>query len=254
MGSTSTYSTIKAGVYRAWPLLILVLAAVLFFSLGLQQYVRFEQLQQHHHMLRHWAATHAITAALGFMGVYILAVAISIPGALLLTLAGGLLFGALWGSIYVAFSATLGATLLYFAVRFALKDWMNKKAGKTLVFMRDGFQRNAFAYLLVLRIIPLFPFWLVNIVPALLNVPVKTYIAATFLGILPGTIIYATLGSSLNYLFATNKTPDLTLIFHPVILLPLLGLALLILLPVFYKYWINSHNTYTKSANDDTFE
>lgn len=253
MDNTSTYSTIKTWLYRLSPLSLLLLAAGLFFSLGLHQYLSFEQLQHHHQTLKRLTSSHYAAVTLLFMATYIVTVAISIPGALLLTLTGGLLFGTFLGSVYVAFSATAGAVLLYFAVRFAFMDLMNKKVGGKLALMRQGFQQNAFSYLLVLRIIPLFPFWLVNIVPALLNVPVKTYIAATFLGILPGTLIYASVGSSLNYLFTRNKAPDLTIIFHPHIFLPLLCLGLIILLPVFYKYWLNKSSS-LKAANDDTFE
>lgn len=254
MDNTSTYSSIKTWLYRLSPLLLLLVAAGLFFSLGLHNYLNFEQLQHHHQTLKRWTSSHYVVVTALFMLTYIVTVAISIPGALLLTLTAGLLFGTVLGSIYVAFSATAGAVLLYFAVRFAFMDLMNKKAGGKLAVMRQGFQKNAFTYLLVLRIIPLFPFWLVNIVPALLNVPIKTYIAATFLGILPGTLIYASVGSSLNYLFARNKTPDLTIIFHPHIFLPLLCLGLLILLPVVYRYWFTKTSSAQKAANDDTFE
>ena len=116
------------------------------------------------------------------MTCYTLAVAISIPGAVFLTLAGGFLFGVYLGTILVVISATLGATLLFFAVRTTLGEWLAQKASEWIERMQHGFQHNAFSYLLTLRLIPLFPFWVVNIAAALLGVPLSTYVITTFFG------------------------------------------------------------------------
>lgn len=171
------------------------------------------------------------------MMLYILAVAISIPGAVFLTLAGGFLFGVLWGVLLVVISATLGATLLFFAVRTALGEWLSKKASGWISRMRQGFQHNAFSYLLTLRLIPLFPFWVVNIVPALLNVSAKTFISATFIGIIPGSTVYVLVGNGLSQVFASNQTPNLGIIFEPRVLGPLLALAALSLIHALYQFF-----------------
>ena len=145
------------------------------------------------------------------------------------------------GTVYAVISATLGSIIIFYIVRFALSDWVAKKASGWVNKMRLGFQHNAFSYLLVLRLIPVFPFWVVNLVPALLGVEAKTFILATFLGIIPGSTIYASVGNSLNRLLEQGQTPNLKIIFSPELFLPLLGLALLSLLPVLYKKLKDRH-------------
>ena len=103
--------------------------------------------------------------------------------------------------------------------------------------MEAGFQRNALSYLLVLRLVPIFPFWLVNLVPAFLNVPLRVYVLGTFLGIIPGTVVFASIGNGLGVLLADCRKPDFGVVFQPMVLLPLLGLAVLALLPVLVKRW-----------------
>ena len=175
------------------------------------------------------------------MGTYIIAVAISIPGAVILSLIGGFLFGIILGTLYVIISATIGATIIFLAARSAFHALLLAKATPWLEKMEKGFQKNALQYLLFLRLIPLFPFWLVNIVPALLNVRLRTYIIATFFGIIPGVLVYVSVGNGLDTLFQTGQTPDLGIIFKPAILLPLLGLAILSLIPVIFKKWKGKH-------------
>lgn len=255
MGNTSIYSNIKWLSQRFWLLIVLSMGLILFFGFGLQKYLNFATLQQNHLALQQWTATHYFQAAILFILFYVIAVAVSIPGAVFLTLTGGFLFGLLWGTLYVVFSATLGATLLYLAVRLALAERLGHLTSGKITAMSEGFQRNAFNYLLVLRLIPLFPFWLVNIVPALLNVPLKTFILATFIGIIPGSLVYVSIGNGLSSLFANNKTPNLGIIFTPTILIPLIGLAFLSLLPILYKKWKTRRTFHTqKAANQDRFD
>ncbi|MBA2655431.1 MAG: FAD-dependent oxidoreductase [Tatlockia sp.] len=228
----------------AWlPLIVLVGLLILFFSFRLDNYLTFRSLHAHQATLIEWTKTHYFTSILIFISCYTLAVAVSVPGAVFLTLAGGYLFGVVWGTILVVFSATLGAILLFFAVRTSLGNWLAKSASTWLDRMRQGFQQNAFSYLLTLRLIPLFPFWVVNIVPALLGVRLKTFGLATFFGIIPGSIVYVFVGNSLNRVFASNQTPNLSLIFSFEILMPLLALAALSLLPVAYKWFYRNEKT-----------
>lgn len=224
----------KISLKRLLPLLAILLLLFLFFYFQLGHYLSFDSLREHRALLISWTKAHYLSAVLAFMGIYITAVAISIPGALFLTLTGGFLFGIVWGALYVIISATIGATLLFLAVHSALGEWLSKKTTGWITKMKEGFRKNAFSYLIILRLIPVFPFWAVNIVSGLLKVRPKTFILATFIGIIPGAFIYAMVGNSLGLLFDRNEKPDLNIIFSPEILLPLIGLALLLLLPIIY--------------------
>lgn len=224
-----------AQLKRWLPLLLIVLVLALIFSLRLHAYLSFESLKSHRNLLLEWTSEYVLLSSLMFVAIYTVAVAVSIPGATFLTLAGGFLFGPVFGSILVVISATMGATLLYFAVKTSLGDWLSQKATGWVSRMRDGFQENAFSYLLFLRLVPLFPFWVINIVPALLGVSAVTFIVATFFGIMPGSVVYVLVGNGLSHIFATNQTPNLSIIFDPKILYPLLALAALSLLPIVYQ-------------------
>lgn len=223
-------------IKRLLPLMLLILALLMFFLFHLDRYLSFETLRSHRTLLLAWTQTHYLWAVICYMAIYIMAVAISIPGAVFFTLIGGFLFGIFWGTLYVLISATLGATLLFLAVQTALGEWLSKSATNWIVRMQRGFQQNAFQYLLVLRFIPIFPFWAVNIVPALLGVRSRVFITATFIGIMPGSIVYVMLGNGLGHIFNKKETPELNIIFEPQIFLPLVGLAFLALLPVIYKF------------------
>jgi uncharacterized membrane protein YdjX (TVP38/TMEM64 family) len=222
---------------KRWiPLISIAILFFCFFYFHLYQYLTFAALKQHREFLLHWTMQYPVLSVLIYMGVYILAVAISVPGAAFLTLAGGFLFGAILGTVYVVISATLGATLIFLATQIALRDWLAQRMRGWVKKMKDEFSKNAFSYLMVLRLVPLFPFWVVNIVPALLGVRLSTFMLATFLGIIPGSFVYVTLGNGLGSLFDTNQTPNLSIIFTPKILLPLLALAALSLVPLIYQH------------------
>ncbi len=154
-------------------------------------------------------------------------------------MSGGFLFGTFEAAVYVVIGATLGATGIFLAAKTAFGDVLHARAGPALQKMEAGFQENALSYLLVLRLIPLFPFWLVNIVPAFLGVPLRTYVIGTFFGIIPGVLVFASVGSSIGGVldsFDPDDPPDLgSIIFQPENLLPLLGLAVLSLLPIVYR-------------------
>lgn len=225
----------KLKIKNFLPLFILLLLLLLAAYFRIDRYLSYASLQSHYQLLRHWADNHFFSLLAAFGGVYILAVAISIPGAVFLSLASGLLFGLFWGTLVVVISATIGATILFYAVRTSLGTWLAPQAKGWLSKMRDGFLRDAFSYLLILRLIPIFPFWAVNIVPALLNISAATFISATFLGIIPGSIVYIAIGNGLNHVIEQQQQPDLSIIFSWPVLLPLLGLAGLTVLGIIYK-------------------
>jgi uncharacterized membrane protein YdjX (TVP38/TMEM64 family) len=218
---------------RLLPLVVLVAGLGAFFALGLQRYVRFEALAHHREMLLAWVGEHRLTAPVVYILVYIVAVALSVPGGIWLTITGGFLFGTIAGGMYTVIGATLGATALFLAARSAVGDLLRARAGSALQRMEEGFRRDAFNYLLVLRLVPLFPFFLVNLVPAFLGVSLRTYVAATALGIIPGVFVFASVGNGLGAVFdAGGEKPHL--LTAPV-LLPLAGLAVLALIPVVYR-------------------
>ncbi|MGB8274579.1 MAG: TVP38/TMEM64 family protein [Alphaproteobacteria bacterium] len=223
------------GFARYLPLLALAAGFAAFFVFRLDRYVSFDALREHREALLTWVGGHAASAAAVFIVVYAVAIATSIPGGLVLSVAGGFLFGTWLGSIYIVIGATLGATAIFLAARTALRDILARRAGPAIRKMEAGFREDAFSYMLVLRLVPLFPFWLVNLVPALLGVPLRTYVAATAVGIIPGTVVFASVGNGLGAIFDQGGTPDASVVLRPEILLPLIGLALLSLIPVVYK-------------------
>lgn len=217
------------------PIAVLVIGLILFFSLGWYKYFSFSALQKNHEVLEAWTKNNEVFSAFIFIIIYIVAVSFSFPGATLLTLTAGFLFGILLGTIYVVIGATLGACIIFLAARYAFADALNKRAGKWLKKLEVGFQQNAFSYLLFLRFLPLFPFWLINIIPGLLNVPLKTFFWATLLGIIPGSAVYVSVGNGLSSVFAKGETPNFGIIFEPQIIIPILLLAILSIIPIVYK-------------------
>ena len=222
---------------RLLPLLALLVGLGLFFAFDLGQYLSWDALKEHRDWLQGRIAEYGLLANLIFIAIYAVAIAFSVPGGLLMTIVGGFLFGTIAATVSVVFGATIGAVCVFLAARYALYDYLHAKAGPALLKMEQGFKKNALSYLLVLRLVPLFPFWLVNLVPGLLDVPLKIFVIATLIGIIPGTFVFASLGNGLGEILAAGETPDASVIFEPHVLVPILGLAALALIPVFYKAW-----------------
>lgn len=223
---------------RRWlPLALLGLAAVAVYASGLHRQLSLETLRTQRDALEAFVAARPLAAPLAYVLVYAAAVALSLPGAVFLTLAGGFLFGPWLGAFLAVIGATAGAVLLFLVARSTLGAGLRRWAGPWLQRLEEGFHADAFHYLLVLRLLPVLPFWLVNLVPAFLGVPLRTYALATFLGIIPATLVYASVGNGLGAILDRGERPDLGLILEPQVLLPLVGLALLALLPVVYRRW-----------------
>lgn len=227
-----TEPSANRSVWRFAPLAAIGLALALFFATGLQRYVTFEALAENRALLLDWAAANRVLAALVYVLVYIVVVAGSLPGGTVATLAGGFLFGTFAGGTLAVIGATVGATLLFLAARTALGDALRAKAGPSLARLEAGFRKNALSYLLVLRLVPAFPFFLVNLAPAFLGVSLRVYVIGTFFGILPGTFVFASVGAGLGSVFDRGERPDLGIILTAPVLLPLLALATLALVPV----------------------
>ena len=206
-------------------------------GLSLQTLTR-HQAEWQNFVTNHWLAAIAL-----YMLAYTIATGLSIPGASFLTLTGGWLFGTLAGTVATVIAATLGAVGVFLTARFALtggnqkKNTERKHAGPGLQQIEKAFVENGFSYLLVLRLVPLFPFWLVNLAPAFTTMPVRVYLWSTFLGIIPGSFVYVSVGHGLGKLLSNPGSVSPALLWQPSILVPLLGLAFLAMIPVFYKFW-----------------
>lgn len=207
-----------------------------FYALGLNNYLTYQTLVDERQALQNWIAHYPYLSPIIFMIAYALMVALSLPGATLFTLSAGFLFGLIGGTLYAVIGATIGAVAVFLIVRFVLRDYFETKmSGERLRRFAQGFEDGALSYLLILRLIPIFPFWVVNIVPALFKISTPLFTATTFFGIIPGAAVYASLGAGLDHFIRQDQRPDLGIIFEPQILGPLIGLALLSLLPVLYK-------------------
>ena len=189
---------------RLLPLLLLLAAAIGVWWTGGLDYVSLQKLAEHRETLIAWVSGHYFAALLVFSLAYAAVVALSLPVAAPLTLAGGFLFGWLVGGLAIVIAATLGAVIVFLLARTALAGPLGRRAGPWLDRLREGFQNDAISYLLFLRLVPAFPFWLVNLAPALLGVRLKDYVIATFLGIIPGTFAYALTGAGLDSVLAAQ--------------------------------------------------
>lgn len=220
---------------RIMPLIILVAMLGLFFVFDLGQYLSFDALAEHRVSLLDWVDANVLWAPLVYILLYIVVVAFSLPGGLVMTVSGGFLFGAVAGGMYAVIGASLGATALFLIAKTSLGDYLLSKAGDMVQKMQKGFSEDALSYMFVLRLVPLFPFFIVNLVPAFLGVRLRTYVVATFFGIMPATFVFALAGSGLGSVLDQGQGITLTGILTPEILAALLGLALLAVIPVIYK-------------------
>ncbi|MEM9146337.1 MAG: VTT domain-containing protein [Pseudomonadota bacterium] len=197
--------------------------------------IGFASLERHYDALILWRDEHTLLAALTFFLAYVLVVAFSVPGALWLTLVGGLMFGVLAGGLLVVSAATLGATLIFLAARTALGDALKSRADGWLHRLEAGFRDGEVSFLLILRLVPAVPFFVANLAPAFLGARLVTFVWTTLVGIIPGTLVYISIGAGLGEQLARGEQPDLGVIFEPHVLGPLLGLAALAALPLVLK-------------------
>lgn len=209
--------------------MVLAVCVALFYYFDLGRYLSLESLKANRDALYSFNRQNPFTAILGFIGIYIVVVALSLPGATVLTLAGGAIFGSFEATLFVNIGATLGATLAFLAARVLLRDWVEKKFGDKLQPFIEGVSKNAVNFTLFLRLVPVFPFFLVNLALGLTQIPLRIYFFCTMLGILPGSFVYANAGSNLANI---NSLADVT---SPGVLGALALLGLFALIPVVYK-------------------
>ena len=220
---------------RFGPLLLVLVAVIAAFASGLTKHLSLHELRARREGLEALVHAHPVTSLLLYIGAYTASVAVSLPAALVLTLTGGLLFGAWLGGFAASFSCTLGAALVFLVCRTAIGDALRSRAGPTAARIEGAVRRDAFSYIVTLRLIPVMPFWLANLALGFIDIPLGTFVLATFLGILPVSLIYAGLGSGLDHMFSHHQRPDLHLVMHTNILVPLVGLAILSLAPIAWR-------------------
>lgn len=192
---------------RFLPLAVLAVIGAVIYTQGWYKYISIEQLAVNQEFLQTYIANNFVFALLIYMGIYIVATSLSFPGATFLTLAGGLLFGWIAGGIATVLAATIGATIVFVIAKTALGETLASKAGPFVSRLADGFKEDAFNYLLFLRLVPVFPFWLVNIVPGLVGVRLATFFTATLIGIIPGTFAYIFVGVGLDSVIDAQLAP-----------------------------------------------
>lgn len=189
---------------RLLPLALLAAAAGVAFFMGWHRELSLETLVRHRTALDTFVAGHTAAAVAAYVMLYVTVVTLSIPGALFLTLAGGVLFGGLGGGLAALAGATIGATAVFLIAKTAFAEYVMRRAGPTARRLADGFRDDAFSYLLFLRLVPVFPFFLVNLVPAAAGVRLGTFVAATAIGIIPATFAFAFTGAGLDSVIAAQ--------------------------------------------------
>ena len=241
----------RASLKRYLPVALVVLAMAAVFATGAHRQVSLETLVRHRMAIDGFIDAHSVAAVAVYMAVYVVVVALSIPGALFLTISGGILFGTLVGGAATVVAATAGATVIFLVARSACGEGLFRRAGPLAHKIAEGFRADAFSYLLFLRLVPAVPFFLVNLAPALVGVKLRTFVAATAIGIIPATVAFSFFGSGLDSVLAaqeriyraclaTGRTDchvqfDLSTIVTPQLIAALATLAAIALIPVAVK-------------------
>jgi uncharacterized membrane protein YdjX (TVP38/TMEM64 family) len=247
---------------RAWqrfgPLVVIAAVLGLILVMGWHRELTAENIVALRDRFHHVLAEHRVASVLAYVAVYAVLAALSLPGCPILTATGGLIFGWLVGGAAAVVGATTGATLLFLIARSAIGGLLSERAAPWLTKLRQGFKEDALSYLLFLRLVPAFPFWFVNIAPAILGVPLKTYVIGTFFGIIPATFAFATAGAGLDSVIMAAKaeyahcvaeagagacrlTIHASSLVTSQLLLALLLLGVVALIPVALRRWRNSH-------------
>lgn len=239
-------ATTPHSVLRRLPIIIIVVVALLG-AYFLRDYLGFDALRENRAQLLAFRDDNYLLCVLGFIAAYAVIVAFSLPGATIATLTGGFLFGSfpsafpvLPGAFFNVAGATTGAILLFLAARWGLGDALAKRMESSdgaVKRIKDGIDddETQWSMLFLIRLVPAVPFFVANLVPALVGVPLYRFAISTFFGIMPGAVVYTSVGAGLGEVFARGETPDLGIIFQPAILLPILGLCLLAALPLVLK-------------------
>jgi len=216
---------------RIMILLLITGAIAVFYILDLQKFLTLSSLKENRQALLIAYQAHRPAFTFGFILIYIVQTALSLPGAAILTLAGGAIFGAAMGTLWVNIGASTGALLAFLLARTLLRDWVMKRFGEKMKAFDRGLSKNGLSYLLFLRLVPLFPFFLVNLACGVTGLSTRTYLAGTIIGILPGSFVFANAGASLASIESISQVSS------PRVLTSLALLGIFALVPVIYRKW-----------------
>ena len=238
---------------RLAPVAAVVLVMAVVFAMGWHRFLSLETLVGHRAAIDGFVAARFGLAIAAFVAIYVVAVALSIPGAAILTITGGVLFGWLIGALAAIVGATVGATIVFLIARGACGEAVLRRAGPLACKLAEGFREDAFNYLLFLRLVPVFPFWLVNLAPAVVGVRLTTFVLATAIGIIPGTFAYALVGGGLDSVIAAQEAAyqaciaagragcrlnfSMSALVTPQVLAALVALGVVALIPVVVRKW-----------------
>ncbi|MCH9613176.1 MAG: hypothetical protein SP1CHLAM54_01730 [Chlamydiia bacterium] len=228
-------TTISAFLKKYLFLIVIVALMIVAYSTGITDLLSFKTLKEHRDILQEFVNNHYVTSLILYTLIYFVATSLSLPGAAILTIFGGFLIPVPWSTICVIIGATAGATVIFMAARTALGDMLKARSGKMLQKMEKGFKEHAVSYLFFLRLVPLFPFWVVNLAPAFFGVRLKHYVWTTFFGIMPGCYIYTQAGAGLSEVFNSGEAFTIENILNWKMRIALILLAVFALIPVIYR-------------------
>ena len=234
---TDTTETDKTGIGRILPILLIGTVTVAG-AFTLKDYLTFQALADNREALLAFRDSNYVGTVLGFIVIYTLIVAFSLPGATIATLTGGFLFATFPGALFNMTAATLGATAIFMAARWGFGEKLGAKleASDGMVKkIKDGIDENQWSMLFLIRLVPAVPFFVANLVPSFLEVPLRRFMISTFFGIIPGSVVYTSVGAGLGTVFERGETPNLGIIFEPQIIGPIIGLCVLAALPILIK-------------------
>lgn len=227
----------KGRMARLLPLAAILAVAVVG-AFTLKDYLSFQALADNREALIAFRDANYIATVGVFVLAYAVIVAFSLPGATIATLTGGFLFATFPGALFNMTGATIGATLIFMAARMGAGDKLEAKmnaSGGLVRKIKAGIDENQWEMLFLIRLVPVVPFFIANLVPAFVGVPLWRYVLTTFIGIMPGAVVYTSIGAGLGEVFARGETPNLGIIFEPHVLFPILGLSALAVLPIIIK-------------------
>ncbi|MDO7556674.1 MAG: VTT domain-containing protein [Loktanella sp.] len=230
-------NTPKSAIAQRIPLITIIVVAVLG-AYFLRDYLTFDTLKENREALLAFRDANYALTVLAFIAAYILIVAFSLPGATIATLTGGFLFSTFPGALFNILAATIGATAIFMAARWGGGEKLAAKMDSSegaVKKIKSAIDDNQWEALLLIRLVPAVPFFMANLIPALVGVSLFRFVVSTFFGIIPGAVVYTSVGAGLGEVFARGETPNLGIIFEPAILLPILGLSALAALPIILK-------------------
>lgn len=222
-------------IKRFTPLLLLLTLMLLGYLSGISDFLSLNALKQHRKELIFLVNSYPLLAPIVYIAAYIIVAALSIPGAIFLTLTGGFLFPQPFSTIYTVFGASTGGCIVFLIARTAIGNYLKQKAGRFMDKMEAGFHENAISYLLFLRFVPIFPFWVVNLAPAFFGVRFFTFAWTTYIGIIPASFVFSQAGAGLGAILDSDQEFSVSTILNDDMKIALLALGVFALIPILLK-------------------